>query len=127
MIQAYKNFWKQAFNYKGVSTRKEYWLVALVNALIGLVLGILIGIAVGMNEVNISLGIAVLSLFYCLAVLVPSLPLGVRRLRDAGFLKSASIRSVFFPLFAKTIARFAETVDFPSSGPAEVTTIVFIS
>ncbi|HHA4398638.1 TPA: hypothetical protein ACOBTX_002540 [Enterococcus faecium] len=41
MIQAYKNFWKQAFNYKGVSTRKEYWLVALVNALIGLVLGIL--------------------------------------------------------------------------------------
>ena len=85
MIQAYKNFWKQAFNYKGVSTRKEYWLVALVNALIGLVLGILIGIAVGMNEVNISLGIAVLSLFYCLAVLVPSMPLGVRRLRDAGF------------------------------------------
>lgn len=48
-------------------------------------------------------------------------------LSTLGFLKSASIRSVFFPLFAKTIARFAETVDFPSSGPAEVTTIVFIS
>ncbi|EME8125206.1 hypothetical protein A5804_002778 [Enterococcus faecium] len=85
MIQAYKNFWKQAFNYKGVSTRKDYWLVALANALIGLILGILIGITGAMNEVEILLGMIVLLIFYCLAVLVPTLPLCVRRLRDAGF------------------------------------------
>ncbi|ELB81140.1 TPA: DUF805 domain-containing protein [Enterococcus faecium] len=86
MIQAYKQFWENSFNYKGKATRKEYWLVALMNALIGFGLGIAIGLAGALNTSEIVLGslIGVL-IVYCLVVLVPSLSLSVRRLRDAGF------------------------------------------
>ena len=41
--------------------------------------------------------------------------------------KSDETRTTFLPAFASAAARFAETVDLPSPGAAEVTTIVFMS
>ncbi|HGL5650898.1 TPA: DUF805 domain-containing protein, partial [Enterococcus faecium] len=86
MITNYKKFWQNSFNYKGKATRKEYWLVALMNALIGFGLGLAIGLAGALNASETIIGCLIgVLIVYCFVVLVPSLSLSVRRLRDAGF------------------------------------------
>jgi uncharacterized membrane protein YhaH (DUF805 family) len=54
--------------FKGRARRKEYWMFVLFNIIIGLILGF----------------IGILGTLYMLAVLLPSLAVGVRRLHDAG-------------------------------------------
>lgn len=73
MVDAYKRFLSNYFNFKGRSTRSDYWYVVLANMLIGFVLG-LIG---GMVE-----GLAFLGGLYTLAVLIPGIALVVRRFHD---------------------------------------------
>ena len=66
--------------FDGRARRKEYWYFVLFNFIIGFVLGLiesLAGIAPGINY-------SVLSLIYALAVLLPGLGVGVRRLHDTG-------------------------------------------
>lgn len=59
--------------FDGRVTRREYWMFAMYSTLIGIVFNILIMILPF---------IAVLGLLYSLALLVPSIGLGVRRLHD---------------------------------------------
>jgi uncharacterized membrane protein YhaH (DUF805 family) len=65
-------------NYAGFSgraRRTEYWMFALFNIIISIVLN-LIGMAVK--------GGSILAAIYSLAVLIPALAVGVRRLHDTG-------------------------------------------
>lgn len=66
--------------FSGRARRQEYWMFVLFNVIIALVLGIIDQIAaiasLGSN--------GVLSALYGLAVLLPSLAVGVRRLHDTG-------------------------------------------
>ena len=97
MIEAYKKFWKGYVDFKGRSTRSDYWLNVLAQCLVYLLFSfllILIMILGGDSSTYISdpysfqmilvyivvLGIGV----YALASLVPSIAIIVRRLRDAG-------------------------------------------
>ncbi|MFN8367026.1 MAG: DUF805 domain-containing protein [Candidatus Kapaibacterium sp.] len=61
-------------NFEGRASRSEYWFFVLFNIIVSIVLGI-IG---GMIEMNW------ISSIYSLAVLVPSIAVGVRRMHDVG-------------------------------------------
>ena len=84
MIEAYKIFWKKAFDFKSKSSRKDYWLVVLAGSIIGLTYSIFILVPAAFLNVgllNFLLGIANLYLF---ASIIPSWSISIRRLRDTG-------------------------------------------
>lgn len=60
--------------FNGRARRKEYWMFFLLNLIFTLLLGAVDGI----------LGTVVLGFIYSLAVLIPSIAVGVRRLHDTG-------------------------------------------
>ena len=64
--------------FSGRARRKEYWMFALFNAIIAFVLGLILGI------LSIALGtnLNILSYIYALAIFIPSLAVGIRRLHD---------------------------------------------
>ena len=66
--------------FSGRARRMEYWMFALFNTIIGFVLGIIEGIAGIAPETDES----VLAILYTLAILLPTLAVGVRRLHDTG-------------------------------------------
>ncbi len=66
--------------FSGRARRKEYWMFILVNVIIAFVLGLIDGIVGVALESDQSL----LTTLYTLAILLPSLAVGVRRLHDTG-------------------------------------------
>ena len=101
MINAYKNFFKGYVDFAGRSTRSEYWWVWLGNMILYIPFFLSYGNALA-NSRNesalITLGfIAIIYFIFGLAILLPSLALMVRRLRDAGF-HWALIFILFVPL-----------------------------
>lgn len=65
--------------FSGRARRSEYWFFVLFNVIIGFVLGFIDGIF-GLG--NPEAGVGVLGTIYSLAVLIPSIAVGVRRLHD---------------------------------------------
>lgn len=61
-------------NFNGRASRSEYWWFALFYVIVAVVLGI----------VDAMLGMQILGTIFGLAVLIPSLAVGVRRLHDVG-------------------------------------------
>ena len=59
-------------NFNGRASRQEYWMFFLFNIIFAIVVGFVDGI----------LGLGFLYLLYSVAVLIPSLAVGVRRLHD---------------------------------------------
>lgn len=60
--------------FSGRARREEYWMFFLFNVIISFILGIIEGIA----------GISMVSTIYSLAVLLPGIAVGVRRMHDVG-------------------------------------------
>lgn len=101
MINAYKSFFKGYVDFAGRSTRSEYWWVWLGNMILYIPFFLSYGNALA-NSRNesalITLGfIAIIYFIFGLTILLPSLALMVRRLRDAGF-HWALIFILFIPL-----------------------------
>ncbi|MER7696280.1 MULTISPECIES: DUF805 domain-containing protein [unclassified Streptomyces] len=65
---------KNYAGFSGRARRKEYWMFALISFVISLVLSIIGGL----------IGADFLSYIYTVAILVPTLAVGVRRLHDTG-------------------------------------------
>ena len=65
--------------FSGRSRRKEYWYFVLFNIIVAIVLA---GIDALLGTVSPSSNIGLLSGIYCLAILIPSLAVTVRRLHD---------------------------------------------
>ena len=98
MINAYKNFFKNYAEFTGRSPRPDFWWVWLGNLILSIPFWIIyfyiVYFSTVMDSVSDSaseatfmvLGLVVIiyAIFY-LAILVPTLALSVRRLRDAGF------------------------------------------
>lgn len=64
---------KKAFDFSGRARRKEYWMFVLINLLISFVVGFVDGL----------LGTGgVLGLLFNLAILVPTIAVGIRRMHD---------------------------------------------
>lgn len=89
LFRAYINFLKGYIDFVGRSTRPEYWWVWLMNHILFLPLYILI-FNKEINQgpsLNFTLVILVVSIYAILALLLllPTLALKIRRLRDGGF------------------------------------------
>ena len=74
LVNNYKDIiTKKSFCFEGRAGRKEFWMFFLANAIINMILGFFPG-KVGM----------ILQLVYALAVLLPFLGVGARRMHDLG-------------------------------------------
>jgi uncharacterized membrane protein YhaH (DUF805 family) len=71
-MDEYLEVWKKYADFQGRASRREYWMFFGVNLLFLIVLGIFEGI----------MGTKFLGLLYALAICIPSLAVGVRRLHD---------------------------------------------
>ena len=67
------------FDFSGRATRTQFWLFVLINWIVSLVLGIVCGMFLKEQTASI------VSAIYGLALLLPSLGIAARRLRDGGF------------------------------------------
>ena len=100
LITAFIDAWKRPFDYKGVSTRKNYWFYflssILVSSLLEILKGIFVNLAIiaspdfdGFSLVSsfflvISQTFSIIDVLYSLGALVIHPSIIVRRLRDAG-------------------------------------------
>ena len=76
-------------NFNGRARRKEYWMFVLFNTIfviVAMVLDNLLGLdfKMGSGAYAVSVGYGWIYLVYMLAVLIPCLAVGVRRLHDVG-------------------------------------------
>ena len=98
MINAYKNFFKGYAEFTGRSTRPDYWWVWLGNLILSIPFWVIYIYTVYLSAVMDSVSdsaseaafmifglVAIIYVVFYLAILVPTIALTVRRLRDAGF------------------------------------------
>ena len=98
MINAYKNFFKNYAEFTGRSTRPDYWWVWLGNLILSIPFWVIyiytVYLSAVMDSVSDSVSeaafmifglVAIIYVVFYLAILVPTIALTVRRLRDAGF------------------------------------------
>ena len=78
-MKYYIGFWKRAFDFKGVASRKQYWMAVLFNAII---LFIISFIMLSFTDDPEGGSVDIISGLYSLAMLIPSFSIGVRRLHD---------------------------------------------
>ena len=84
MINSYKKFWIKGFDFRGRSTRNEYWLGAvLANFIVSFLLFIIISISTVINK-NLGLFFNLIYIFYTLGQFIPSISICIRRVRDMG-------------------------------------------
>lgn len=106
MIDAYKKFWKGYVDFTGRSTRPEYWWPILCHFLVMiLILCTALLIETVLNSETggaLSTAFAGLMVVYYIAILLPSLAIQVRRLRDGGY-HWALLFLYLVPLFGRLI------------------------
>ena len=98
MINAYKNFFKGYAEFTGRSTRPDYWWVWLGNFILSIHFWVIYIYTVFLSAVMDSVSdsaseaafmifglVAIIYVVFYLAILVPTIALTIRRLRDAGF------------------------------------------
>ena len=106
MIDAYKKFWKGYVDFTGRSTRQEYWWPILCHFLVMiLILCTALLIETVLNSETggaLSTAFAGLMVVYYIAILLPSLAIQVRRLRDGGY-HWALLFLYLVPLFGRLI------------------------
>ena len=77
MLEMYKKVvFENYANFSGRARRQEYWMFFLVNIIISFVLGFVAGL--------ISPSLVIIANVYSLAVLLPGIAVGVRRMHDVG-------------------------------------------
>jgi uncharacterized membrane protein YhaH (DUF805 family) len=75
-MESYLKVLRDYATFSGRARRREYWMFVLVNIIVAVVLSLIDGVLFD--------GAMLLSGLYWLAILVPSLAVGVRRLHDTG-------------------------------------------
>ena len=75
MIEAYQKYLINYINFKGCTSRRDYWYVFLFNIIIGMIIFILAELT-GVEQISY------LSFIYELATIIPSISISIRRLHD---------------------------------------------
>ena len=78
-MKYYIEFWKRAFDFKGVASRKQYWMAVLFNAIVLFIISFIMLIFTDGDEGG---AVDIISGIYSLAMLIPSISISVRRLHD---------------------------------------------
>ena len=94
MLKSYISAWKRPFDFKGKSTRKEYWHFVILNSIVIFISYVLLLSAVALtNGVNSSFSFAISIPMYIISLIGlllffgsiwVAIPLTVRRIRDVG-------------------------------------------
>lgn len=90
MFRAYKKYWVGYVDFKGRSSRSDYWLVVLANTIVTIILFSILIVVIVFDSPDSPYHV-ILTLLYLLvmtyfpASFIPSIALQVRRLRDAGY------------------------------------------
>ena len=71
-MEEYKKMWRNYAVFSGRSTRRDFWMACLFNFVISLAVGVVAGV--------IKLGF--LATLYSIAMIIPGLAIGIRRLHD---------------------------------------------
>lgn len=86
-ITANKLFWTRALDYKGYTTRREFWLGVLGNAIIMVILLALLIVSLTCFNTPIntfSIIMIIMFSLFCIVELLPSITLIIRRMHDIG-------------------------------------------
>jgi uncharacterized membrane protein YhaH (DUF805 family) len=81
IMTSYKAFWQNYVNFSGRSTRSDYWIPTIINAIIIGVLSAIAGIG-AQNDQWLTSPIGIIVVLFGLAIILPDLALIVRRVRD---------------------------------------------
>ena len=94
MLTSYISAWKRPFDFKGKSTRKEYWQFVILNSIITVISYLLFLFAIALtNDANSSFSFAIsipmyiissIGLLLFFGSIWVALPLTIRRIRDVG-------------------------------------------
>ena len=90
MFRAYKKYWMGYADFTGCSSRSDYWLAVLANAIVSIISFAMIIVAIVFDSPGSHYHV-ILNLLYLFvmtyfpASFIPSISLQVRRLRDAGY------------------------------------------
>ena len=94
MINAYKKYWTNFFNFSDRTSRKDFWLTILmifiVNICFSLVISLIFGHSVDFSQVKtveelmevLKDPVAIISLIWTIANIIPGLAMDVRRMHD---------------------------------------------
>ena len=74
-MKYYIEFWKRAFDFKGVASRPQYWFAVLINFVVILVLSLIFGASESTEAITVSD-------VYAIIVLIPCISISIRRLHD---------------------------------------------
>ncbi|WP_347989423.1 DUF805 domain-containing protein [Methylomonas sp. AM2-LC] len=80
----YVNALKSYAVFSGRATRKEYWIFLFFNCIIAFTIGFVSAVIEGFSGMSISSLGNTLNNIYALAVFIPSIAVGVRRMHDIG-------------------------------------------
>jgi uncharacterized membrane protein YhaH (DUF805 family) len=69
---------KQYAVFSGRARRKEYWMFTLISGIVSFILGV----AAGILGIVIGTDLSIISWLYCLAIVLPSIGVSIRRLHD---------------------------------------------
>ena len=101
MIAAYKKFWKGYVDFKGRSTRSDYWFAYSAHVLIFFAFYLLDAVfermayeTGSMDVFTISVILLLIFFAFGIAAVLPGIAITVRRLRDAGY----NLPYIFIPL-----------------------------
>lgn len=112
-MNAYRSFWRRYFDFKGHSTRKEYWVPTLVNIVIMAILLVLVYASSKLVWlVNTLSGIV---LIFVIAMIIPQIAVQVRRLHDInrkGFLVYLNLVLVLVESFPREGSVLATIINF---------------
>ncbi|WP_104696951.1 MULTISPECIES: DUF805 domain-containing protein [unclassified Helicobacter] len=82
MWDAYKRLWAYSIDFKGTSTRSDFWYALLFHLLLA---NVFVVLSIILNNASTPDGILRIYNIYSLATFIPFLSLLIRRFRDAGF------------------------------------------
>ena len=87
MIESYKRFWNNLFNFSGTSDRPDYWWPVIINYVLGIIIAAIIEMLMGhpLSEITDWQGVAVSSAvnIVMLIVWIGTLSVKIRRLHDS--------------------------------------------
>lgn len=116
MIKAWIKLWKGIFDYKGVATRKEYWLGAIANTIFMYIAMIPYALIFGRW---LKVPETMLLVIFFVIILFPELSLYVRRARDAGWRSFTTVwLAVCIPIISGIFAGICQTAPRDENGQA---------
>jgi uncharacterized membrane protein YhaH (DUF805 family) len=85
-MKNYLNGWKRIFNFRGKSTRSQFWTFTIINVFIYMIAYILISADVTINGEYAIFADTLLTIIYLASIphFIASLSLSIRRLHDTG-------------------------------------------